>query len=67
MPGAIIDVELGKRVKEVLHEQGRSHGWLARQLGLSSSQLSNRLYGRATWSYLERKELARIFELEAVA
>jgi ribosome-binding protein aMBF1 (putative translation factor) len=51
----------GELVTRLCAEQGRRKDWLARQLGMASSQLSDRIHGRTKWNYLEAKELASIF------
>lgn len=61
MAVVVADRELASRVMELLEEQGRKRSWLAGQLGLTIRQVYGRLEGKVAWTYLERKELERIF------
>jgi plasmid maintenance system antidote protein VapI len=55
----------GEAIDRLCREQGRTKEWLAAQLGLSQSGLSNRIAGRARVRVLEARELGRIFDVPA--
>jgi plasmid maintenance system antidote protein VapI len=55
----------GSALKRLCQRDGRKQGWVAEQLGLSDSQLSNRVVGRVAFSLLEARELGRIFDVPA--
>lgn len=53
----------GEAIDRLCREQGRRKDWVADQLGLSKPAFSRRVTGRTDLSYLEAKELARIFDV----
>lgn len=53
----------GEALDRLCRETGRKKQWVAKRLGLTSTTLSARISGRVRLTYLEAKELSRIFEV----
>ena len=47
------NVKVGLRIREYLHETGRTQSWLSKQIGISTSKLSLALLGKRRMTFDE--------------
>lgn len=51
----------GQIVKERINSEGRTHNWVAKQLGLSKASFSQRIHGKTDFRLSEINKLEKIF------
>lgn len=64
VPVSNIQTPISKAVKVLLARTGKSQNWLADQLLVTPSWLSNRISGRVTWDTDDVARLATVFGLD---
>lgn len=57
-------MKIGEKIKKAIQKEGRTSKWVAEKMGLSQSQLSQRINGKIQISYNEVEDIKKILGIE---